>query len=219
MLLTSLYQHLSEYTTTLKVSKMQLLNQKWWVPQGDERPCPGQCDPAFAMDDDNHWRCGCGTWEILEQPPRHVLPRSKDYLDGTAWEDVFMSVSAYDGQRPWGDIWLDEEQWLTTAEERAEETAALLERLARGAALEEIAKAKSIVCDRNGKLRVPLKMRRCRDATAAACVDKKGRRWEAGCELHRSGCCEFVHPDQPQWEELVQGSGRFEALRSKPVRR
>ena len=115
---------------------------------------------------------------------------------------------------------------LSAEERRAHQAAvvaaaaALADKMARGAALEEINKAKSMVCGRDGKLRVPLKMRKCRDATAKACIDKKGRRWEAGCELHRNGCCEFVHPDQPEWEQLVQGppagADRFAALKSNP---
>ena len=184
------------------------MTQKWWVPNGDERPCPAQCDPAFAIDSDKHWRCGCGCWEIVDTP--------QVAQSGNTWEELCTARA----EPLWGDIWLDEEARMTTAEERARQSADLADRLARGAALDEIAKAKSLVCGRDGKIRVPLKMRRCRDATAAACIDKKGRRWEAGCELHRNGCCEFVHPDQPEWAQLVQGQAagvdRFAALKSKP---
>ncbi len=203
------------------------MDQTWWIPKENERPCPGQCDPAYAMEA-GYWSCDCGCWEMVEKAPRNLLPRNKAWLYGTTWEEVF--GSAYDGQRLWGDIWQEEEDAaiarLSTEQRLARqaavvaEAAALADRMARGAALEEISKAKSMVCGRDGKLRVPLTMRMCRDALAKACIDKKGRRWEAGCELHRNGCCKFVHPDQPEWEQLVQGppagADRFAALKSKP---
>ena len=53
-------------------------NKTYWVV-GEDRPCPGQCDPAYAMDG-KQWNCGCGRWDIVHEEPTL-----------TAIQKVFMS--------------------------------------------------------------------------------------------------------------------------------
>jgi hypothetical protein len=216
------------------------MNRKWFLSSSEERVCPGHCDPAYALDSDGHWRCGCGSWTPVDTPP--VL--------------LFPELAAYDGQRLWGDVWLDEQEaelarmdahqrrmhdLLEGAKAREAATA-----MARAAAEAEIVQAATIVCNRQGVLLKKV-LRKCRDAEKAAVViGTKGlvkrefpnveatlaagfsvhRVWNAGCELHAKGCCQYIHPDQAEWAQFTAGARPisrdgerdFSALRGKQQR-
>ena len=75
------------------------MNQTWWVYEADESPCPGNCCAAQSMDNDGVWRCGCGTWDIVQEAPKPSL-----------FELRFPDLAAYNGQRLWGDVWYDQEE-------------------------------------------------------------------------------------------------------------
>lgn len=192
------------------------MNRDWFLADSYEIVCPGLCDPAFALDNDGHWRCGCGHWRPVKEAPRLLFPE----------------LAVYEGQRLWGDIWSDEQEAELAALDsqqrrlrdlldgaKAREASAAM---ARAAAESEIAKAQSIVCDRSGKLKKQV-MRPCRDAMSPAVIIGSDNRkyaavadlphgisvhriWKAGCEMHAKGCCEFLHPDQPEWAEFQAGS-------------
>jgi len=194
------------------------LNRTWFLrSSADERVCPGGCDPAYALDSDGHWRCNCGAWAPVDAPPTLLFP----------------SLAAYDGQRLWGDIWCDEQEAeLAALSDHQRRLRDLLEgakareaaaALARAASEAEIVQAKSIVCDRRGNLQKKV-LRPCRDASKAAVViGTKGlmkrefatveatlaagfsvhRVWKAGCELHEKGCCQYIHPGQAEWAQLM----------------
>ena len=207
------------------------MNQTWWVYEADESPCPGNCCAAQSMDNDGVWRCGCGTWDVVQEAPKPTL-----------FELRFPELAAYNGQRLWGDVWYDElEEEEARMDANQKRMRDLLEgskrreaneALARAAALSEIAKAKSIICDRSGKMKKAMVMRPCNyfnfkgqlGTPEPGGVNKKGVAWLAGCELHRNGCCEFVHPDQPEWQQILEGARPlpqngvrdFSALVSKP---
>ena len=183
----------------------------------------GGCDPAFALEQDGTWTCGCGTWSRVATPP--VL----------LWADQ----QIYYGQRLWGDIWLDEQDAefarLSAQEQRlrmlleASKAREASEALARAAALSEMAKARSLVCDRSGKIKMAKqKMLPCRyfkfrgvlGHAEPGGTNKKGVSWLSGCELHHCGncraaakapgscgvcgCCEFIHPDQAEWTQFTE---------------
>lgn len=123
----------------------------------------------------------------------------------------------------WGDFQYMQdkaEQDKLSAEQKQAQTMKDAVDLARAAAEAELAKAQSIRCDRHGNLKQKI-MRPCRDALAPAVIigsDKRKyasvetlpngvsvyRIWKAGCEPHGKGCCQFIHPGQPEWEQ-VQG--------------
>ena len=200
------------------------MNRTWFLPSETERVCPGGCDPAYAIDNDGCWRCHCGSWEPVSAPPTLLFP----------------DLAAYDGQRLWGDVWQDEEAAeFARLDAHAQRMRLLLEaskareaneKLARAAALSEIAKAQSIVCDRSGKLKKQV-LRPCRyfkfqgvlGSPEPGGTNKKGISWAAGCELHLKGCCEFIHPDQPEWAQFTEaaqpisrdGVRNFAALKSR----
>jgi len=171
------------------------MNRNWFLADSYEVVCPGLCDPAFALDNDGHWRCGCGHWRPVKEAPRQLFPE----------------LAVYEGQRLWGDIWSDEQEAeLAALDSQQRRLRDLLEgakareasaAMARAAAESEIAKAQSIVCDRGGKLKKQV-MRPCRDALSPSVH----RSWKGGCEMHAKGCCEFLHPDQPEWAEFQAGS-------------
>ena len=200
------------------------MDRNWYI-EGDEHVCGGNCDPAFALEQDGTWSCGCGTWTRVTTPP-HLL-----------WPDL----QAYEGQRLWGDIWLDEQDAefarLSEHDQRmrmlleASKAREASEALARAAALSEMVKARSLVCDRSGKIKVAkLKMLPCRyfkyrgvlGKSEPAGTNKKGVSWLSGCELHHCGkcratgkppgscglcgCCEFIHPDQMEWTQFTEAA-------------
>lgn len=195
-----------------------------WYLEGEEHVCAGRCDPAFAIESDGTWRCGCGTWSRVKTPP--VL----------LWADQ----QVYYGQRLWGDIWLDEEDAMFARLSEHDQRMRMLlnaskareasEALARAAAISEMAKARSIVCDRStGKIKL-LKMLPCRyfkfrgvlGQPEPGGTNKKGVSWLSGCELHHCGkcraagkapgscgvcgCCEFIHPDQTEWKQFTEAA-------------
>lgn len=202
------------------------MDRNWYIPSDVEvRVCGGNCDPAFALEADGTWHCACGCWEPVAAAPTMLFP----------------DLAAYDGQRLWGDIWLDEQDAefarLSAHEQRmkmlleASKAREASEALARAAALSEMAKARSLVCDRSGKIKVAkLKMLPCRyfkfrgvlGAPEPAGTNKKGVSWLSGCELHHCGkcraagkapgscgvcgCCEFIHPDQAEWKQFTEAA-------------
>jgi hypothetical protein len=121
----------------------------------------------------------------------------------------------------WGDFQYMQdkaEQDKLTAEQKQAQILKDAVDLARAAAEAELAKAQSIRCDRHGNLKQKI-MLPCRDALAPAVVigsDKKKyarvedlpagvsvyRIWKAGCEPHGKGCCQFIHPNQPEWASV-----------------
>uniref|UniRef100_A0A6C0BCD9 Uncharacterized protein n=1 Tax=viral metagenome TaxID=1070528 RepID=A0A6C0BCD9_9ZZZZ len=183
------------------------MSKSFWIYDSENGACPGNCDPAYAMEQ-NVWRCGCGCWDIVSEAPFHLFP----------------DLAKWDGQLPWGDVYMDEleeENEKLSADQRrmrdlleGSKRREANEAAARGAALSEIAKAKSILCDRSGKMRKATVMRPCRyfnfkgqlGVPEPGGVNKKGVAWLAGCELHRNGCCEFVHPNQPEWQQILEGA-------------
>ena len=203
-----------------------VMNRNWYIPSDVEvRVCGGGCDPAFALEAHGTWHCACGCWEPVEKAPQMLFP----------------DLAAYDGQRLWGDIWLDEQDAefarLSANQQRlrmlleASKAREASEALARAAALSEMAKARSLVCDRSGKIKVAkLKMLPCRyfkfrgvlGAPEPAGTNKKGVSWLSGCELHHCGkcraagkapgscgicgCCEFIHPDQAEWTQFTEAA-------------
>lgn len=184
------------------------VNRTWFL-QHEEQVCSGGCDPGYALDSDGHWRCGCGAWEPVAEPPRLLFPE----------------LAAYYGQRLWGDIWSDEQEAELAALDanqrrlrdllEASKAREASEKMARAAAASEIVKAQSIVCDRSGKLKKQI-MRPCRyfkyqgvlGRPEPAGTNKHGVSWAAGCELHLKGCCEFIHPDQPEWRQFTEPLAR-----------
>jgi hypothetical protein len=202
------------------------MDRNWYIPSDVEvRVCGGNCDPAFALEADGTWHCACGCWEPVAAAPTMLFP----------------DLAAYDGQRLWGDIWLDEQDAefarLSEHEQRmrtllaASKAREASEALARAAALSEMAKARSLVCDRSGKIKVAKqKMLPCRyfkfrgvlGAPEPAGTNKKGVSWLSGCELHHCGkcraagkapgscgvcgCCEFIHPDQAEWKQFTEAA-------------
>jgi len=202
------------------------MDRNWYIPSDVEvRVCGGNCDPAFALEADGSWHCACGSWEPVAAAPAMLFP----------------DLAAYDGQRLWGDIWLDEQDAefarLSEHDQRmrmlleASKAREASEALARAAALSEMAKARSLVCDRSGKIKVAkLKMLPCRyfkfrgvlGAPEPAGTNKKGVSWLSGCELHHCGkcraagkapgscgvcgCCEFIHPDQAEWKQFTEAA-------------
>ena len=194
------------------------MDRTWYLSNNFESVCPGHCDPAYALDQDGTWSCNCGTWHPVAEPPKLLFP----------------SVQAYSGQRLWGDIWQDEQdaefarlsahdqrmRMLLEASKAREAAVAM----ARAAAESEVLKERSIVCDRQGKLKPQAQvMRLCRDANAPAVFigsDKRKyasvedmprgvsvyRAWKAGCELHAKGCCKFLHPGQEGFAEFMAGT-------------
>jgi hypothetical protein len=202
------------------------MDRNWYIPSDVEvRVCGGNCDPAFALEADGTWHCACGCWEPVAAAPTMLFP----------------DLAAYDGQRLWGDIWLDEQDAefarLSEHDQRmrtllsASKAREASEALARAAALSEMAKARSLVCDRSGKIKVAkLKMLPCRyfkfrgvlGAPEPAGTNKKGVSWLSGCELHHCGkcraagkapgscgvcgCCEFIHPDQAEWKQFTEAA-------------
>ena len=228
----------SETTSKMTLCIDNPMNRKWFLRSSEERVCPGHCDPAYALDCDGHWRCGCGSWAPVDQMPVLLSP----------------DLAVYDGQRLWGDIWLDEQDAeLAALDANQRRLRALLEgskareaatAMARAAAEAEIVQAQSIVCNRKGVLQKKV-LRKCRDAEKAAVViGMKGqvkrefpdaeatlaagfsvyRVWKAGCELHSKGCCQYIHPDQAEWIQFTaaarpisrDGERDFTALRGKP---
>ena len=192
---------------SLVLSNKQKMSQSYWVYEAEGHACPSRCDPAYAMDG-SVWQCGCGCWDIVSEAPRYLFPECAKWDSQLLWGDVYMDE-------------LEEEEARMDANQRRMrdllEGAARREAneaLARAAALSEIAKAKSILCDRSGKMKKATVMRPCRyfnfkgqlGTPEPGGVNKKGVAWLAGCELHRNGCCEFVHPDQPEWQQILAGA-------------
>ena len=49
------------------------MSKSYWVYDPENGACPGNCDPAYAMEQ-NVWRCGCGCWDIVSEAPRYLFP-------------------------------------------------------------------------------------------------------------------------------------------------
>ena len=190
------------------------MNQTWWVYAEDECPCPGNCCAALSMDNDSVWRCGCGTWDIVQEAPKP-----------TAWQLRFPDLAAYEGQRLWGDVWYEREEAprlasLTTAQHAAAK-AELDARLLAGQVESHLAKVASLYCDRSGQLKQEkVILRRCKWDSHPA---ENG--YPAGCAAHHKGKCPWVHKDQAQLLAQLQagsaplpqnGTRDFSALISKP---
>lgn len=190
------------------------MNQTWWVYEADESPCPGNCCAAQSMDSDGVWRCGCGTWDVVQEAPKPTL-----------FELRFPELAAYNGQRLWGDVWYDQEEAprlaSLSAADHAAAKAALDARLLAGQVESHLAKVASLYCDRSGKLKQEkVVLRRCKWDNHAA---ENG--FPAGCAAHHKGKCPWVHKDQPQLLTQLQagsaplsqnGVRDFSALVSKP---
>ena len=191
-------------------------NKTYWVV-GEDRPCPGQCDPAYAMDG-KQWHCGCGRWDIVQEAPKL-----------TAFQQVFMSdprcralLLAEMRNELWGDIamrWADEDYAALSAKEKlAVEKAKAGEAAATAAALQAYDEAKvvSIVAPRP----VPKDKRTDRYGRAICCQyhaykgkkgelepatrdAKTGTWWPAGCAYHSKKRCAFTHNDEAGWDEAV----------------
>ena len=183
------------------------MDRDYWIPAEDECACPAHCEPAHSLESDGYWRCGCGTWKVVSEPPRMLFP----------------DLAAWCSQSQWGDLMLEQEAAefarLSAHEQRmrmlleASKAREAAERLSRAAAASEIAKAQSIVCDRSGKLKKQV-LRPCRyfnyqgvlGRAEPGGTNKRGVSWAAGCELHLKGCCEFIHPDQAEWQQFTQAA-------------
>lgn len=216
--------------TTLKMAAVCCYNEnamdRNWYLSTSEHACSARCDPALSVESDGTWNCRCGSWQCVDTPPRMLFP----------------GLEVYDGQRLWGDIWQDEQDAefarLSAHEQRmrmlleASKAREASEALARAAAASEMAKARSLVCDRTtGKVKVAkLKMQPCRyfkyrgvlGQPEPSGTNKKGVSWLSGCELHHCGkcraagkapgscgvcgCCEFIHPDQAEWKQFTEAA-------------
>jgi hypothetical protein len=169
------------------------------------------------MDNDGVWRCGCGSWDIVQEAPKPTL-----------FELRFPELAAYNGQRLWGDVWYDQEEAprlaSLTAAQHAAAKAELDARLLAGQVESHLAKVASLYCDRSGKLKQEkVVLRRCKWDNHAA---ENG--FPAGCAAHHKGKCPWVHKDQPQLLAQLQagsaplpqnGVRDFSALVSKPQQR
>lgn len=190
------------------------MNQTWWVYEEDVSPCPGNCCPANSMDSNSVWRCGCGTWDIVQEAPKPTLFQLR-----------FPELAGYNGQRLWGDVWYEQEELprlrSQTDAQRAAEKAALDARLMAGQVQSHLAKVESLYCDRSGKLKQEkLILRRCKWDDSPA---ENG--FAAGCAAHHKGKCPWVHKNQPQLLEQLQAGSKplsqndtrdFSALVGKP---
>jgi hypothetical protein len=190
------------------------MNQTWWIYEADESPCPGNCCAAQSMDNDGVWRCGCGTWDVVQEAPKLSL-----------FELRFPELAAYNGQRLWGDVWYDQEEAprlaSLSAADHAAAKAALDARLLAGQVESYLAKVSSLYCDRSGKLKQEkVVLRRCKYDNSPA---ENG--FPAGCVGHHKGICRFVHKDQQQLLAQLQagsaplsqnGVRDFSSLISKP---
>ena len=186
------------------------MDRNYWLTRDSEYACPGHCEPAHSMENDGYWRCSCGTWKAVSEPPRMLVP----------------DLACWNSQSQLGDRLLDQEaaefDRLSAHEQRlrmlleASKAREAAEKMARAAAASEIAKAQSIVCDRSGKLKRQV-LRPCRyfnykgvlGRAEPGGTNKRGVIWEAGCELHLKGCCEFIHPDQAEWRQFTQAAKRW----------
>ena len=190
------------------------MNQTWWVYEADESPCPGNCCAAQSMDNDGVWRCGCGTWDVVQEAPKPTL-----------FELRFPDLAAYNGQRLWGDVWYDQEEAprlaSLSAADHAAAKAALDARLLAGQVESHLAKVASLYCDRSGQLKQEkVILRRCKWDNHPA---ENG--YPAGCAAHHKGKCPWVHKDQAQLLGQLQagsaplpqnGVRDFSSLISKP---
>ena len=191
------------------------MNQTWWVYEADESPCPGNCCAAQSMDNDGVWRCGCGTWDVVQEAPKPTL-----------FELRFPDLAAYNGQRLWGDVWYDQEEAprlaSLSAADHAAAKAALDARLLAGQVESHLAKVASRYCDRSGQLKQEkVILRRCKWDNHPA---ENG--YPAGCAAHHKGKCPWVHKDQAQLLGQLQagttvplsqnGTRDFSALAGKP---
>ncbi len=200
---------------------------KYWGADSVEReewPC--RCsDPAHALDG-GYYSCSHGEWLIV--PNKTEAETEAASLFSGATFDLGRANSL---GLLWGDLVMAWEARALQSETPAQKAVRLAEAAKREAQMEagivsyHVSKCRELYKDKTGQLK-KMVMKPCKWFCHDGILGKPtpgGKGWKAGCQAHHDHSCPWVHPDQPEWQELMKGTsaaskaaGRnFEALKSK----
>lgn len=222
---------------------------KYWSESSfetEEWPC---CctEPAHAYENSS-WECSHGRWLVVPDAAA-AEKQAQDILSGGSMDlHVANSLGLL-----WGDIvcaWEEQNLKMETPEQTAARLARKLkevEESQKSLVDFHVHKFKDIYCDRQGELK-KRQLRTCKWFCGCSCdrgdctnnggrarllssckkvVGKAfpgGKGWAPGCQAHLKHACPFIHPDEPEWKEIISGSrpssatgGRdFTALKARP---
>lgn len=198
---------------------------KYWgvdSVQRDEWPCCCS-DPAHAYEGEEYV-CSHGRWLIVQD--QALAERQKAALFSGHCFDLGL---ASDLGLLWGDLMMEWESRALQAETPAQKAARLAAEAKRQQEFEagmvqyHVSKCQQLYKDKNGQLK-KMVMKPCKWFCHDGVLGKAtpgGKGWKPGCQAHYDHSCPWVHPDQPEWQELMKGTspaskaaGRnFEALK------